>query len=317
MPPCKRQDQREHAKRHGEELVLTPIHIMVSRHSAFYSPLIAAISAGFLEQEGLDAAYSIMTPNNTLAAGLADGTVHVGQSAVSSSWSAMESGQSNAFVHFAQINERDGFFLVGRQPDPKFAWGKLAGREVLVDHFGQPLAMFKYAAHRMGLDYAEINAVDAGDVHQIERAFCEGRGDFVHLQGPAPQQMEQAGMGYVVALVGEAIGPVAFSSLVATRDWLETDAAVAFMRAYRGARDYVNQSMASVIAESEAGFFKGVDHESLTRAIALYQKLGCWNPDVHISERHYDAALDVFLHSGVITKRHPFADVVVPPPDER
>ncbi len=295
---------------------MAQIHIMVSRHSAFYSPLIAAISGGFLREQGLEPTYSIMTPDKSVADGLADGSVHVGQSSVAASWGAMEKGMTNAVMHFAQINERDGFFLAGRETDREFSWDKLRGREVLVDHFSQPLAMFKYAAHKMGVNYEDINAVDAGDVHEIERAFYNGRGDYVHLQGPAPQQMERDGVGHVVAAVGEAIGPVAFSSLVATREWLQTDMARAFVAAYRKARDYVINTPAVEIAASESDFFRGIDCEALTSAIESYQHLGCWNPDLHIQREHYDVALDVFLHSGIITKRHDYEQVVVPPPDE-
>src|SRR5579872_3632394 len=39
------------------------------------------------------------------------------QSAVSSNWKPMEQGESALPVHFAQINQRDGFFLVAREPD--------------------------------------------------------------------------------------------------------------------------------------------------------------------------------------------------------
>ncbi len=290
---------------------------MVSRHSAFYSPLIAAISGGFLREQGLEPTYSIMTPDKSVADALADGSVHVGQSSVAASWGPMEKGEANTVMHFAQINERDGFFIAGRKRDPDFTWAKLRGREVLVDHFGQPLAMFKYAAHKMDLDYDEINAVDAGDVHEIERAFHDGRGDYVHLQGPAPQQMERDGVGYVVAAVGEAIGPVAFSSLVATGEWLQTDMALAFVAAYRKARDYVIHAPSMEIAESEGEFFPGIDREALASAIDFYQHLGCWGADIHITRQHYDVALDVFLHSGTVSKRHGYDEVVVPPPDER
>ena len=36
------------------------IRLMVSRHSAFYSPLIATIAGGFLEKEGLSGTYSVV-----------------------------------------------------------------------------------------------------------------------------------------------------------------------------------------------------------------------------------------------------------------
>ena len=148
-------------------------------------------------------------------------------------------------MHFAQINLMDGFFIAGRDPDPGFTWDKLVGKKVLVDHGGQPLAMFKYAAHRMGIDYGGIEALDVGGSDAIEAAFRARRADYVHLQGPAPQQLEKDGVGHIVASVGEAIGPVAFSSLAATRDWLETDMAHAFMRAYRKARAFVIETPAA------------------------------------------------------------------------
>ncbi len=289
---------------------------MVARHSAFYSPLIATIAAGFLKQQGLEADYQLMTPEHTVADGLRDGSVELGQLSVSASWGAMEQGASNDLLHFAQINERDGFFIAAREPDPDFSWDKLIGREVLVDHFQQPLAMFKYAAHRQGLRYDTLNTIDAGDVDAMDRAFRSGQGDYVHLQGPGPQQLERDGVGHVVASVGDAIGPVAFSSLVSTRAWLASDAARAFMQAYRQARRWVNDAPASEIARVEAAYFPGVDAEVLGRTIGFYQRLGCWSPDPRIRPEHYEVALDVFLHCGLITQRYPYREVVVTPPDE-
>lgn len=274
------------------------------------------MAGGFLDEVGLKADYSVMTPNKTVPGALRDGSVQVGQLAVSSSWPAMEQGEPNDILHFAQINERDGFFLAARERDPQFTWDKLAGGEVLVDHFPQPLAMFKYAVHKMGVDYDAIKAMDVGNVEQIEQAFCDGQGEYVHLQGPMPQQLEKDGIGYVVASVGEAIGPVAFSSLASTREWLQSESAKTFMGAYRKARQYVNEAPAEQIATAEANFFPDIDIEVLAHTIATYQQLGCWNLDPHISEEHYETALDVFLHSGLIKKRHPFDKVVVSPPDE-
>ena len=43
------------------------LNIFASRHSAFYSPLIASISAGFLEKEGIEATYRVLAPGETAA----------------------------------------------------------------------------------------------------------------------------------------------------------------------------------------------------------------------------------------------------------
>src|SRR5207245_3145777 len=91
--------------------------------------------------------------------------------------------------------------------------------------------------HRRGLDYGAINAMDVPS-GQMDQAFRKGDGDYIHQQGPAPQQLEHDRVGHVVASVGEAIGPCAFSSLAATRQWLETDMARRFMSASREGGDW-------------------------------------------------------------------------------
>jgi NitT/TauT family transport system substrate-binding protein len=290
------------------------IHIQFTRFSAFYSPLIATIAAGFLKEEGLQPKHSNAPVGKSAIDGVVAGTVHVCQSAPSQGFGPLEKGQTPPAVHFAQINEKDGFFLTGRAPDPAFTWDKLKGKQILVDHGGQPLAMFKYACYRSGLDYKAIGAVDVPSA-QMDGAFRKGQGDYIHQQGPAPQQLEHDGAGHVVASVGEAIGPCAFSSLAATREWLHTDMARRFMRAYRKARAWLIATPAAKVAEAESAFFPEIDRAVLTSTIAYYQKLGCWTPHVEITRPAFEVALDVFQHSGLITKRHRYEDVVAVPPD--
>jgi NitT/TauT family transport system substrate-binding protein len=117
-----------------------------------------------------------------------------------------------------------------------------------------------------------------------------------------------------VASVGEAIGPCAFSSLAATRDWLRTDMAARFMRAYRKARKWLLDTPAAKVAEAEASFFPEIDRAVLASTIAYYQKLGCWTPHVEITHRAFEVTVDVFQHAGLITRRHRYEDVVAAPP---
>jgi NitT/TauT family transport system substrate-binding protein len=289
------------------------ISIQFTRFSAFDSPLIATIAGGFLAEEGLTPRHSVAPAGRSAIEGLLDGSVHVCQSAPSQGFGPLEKAQQPPAVHFAQINEMDGFFLTARAPDPGFAWDKLRGRAVLVDHGGQPLAMFKYACHRRGLDYAAIKAVDVPS-GQVDAAFRSGQGDYIHQQGPAPQQLEHDRAGHVVTSVGQAIGPCAFSSLAATRAWLATDQARRFMRAYRKARAWLLATPAAQVAEAEASFFPEIDRAVLTATIAYYQTLGCWTPHVEITRPAFEATLDVFQHSKLITKRHRYEDVVAAPP---
>ena len=129
------------------------IRIEFTRFSAFYSPLIAAIAGGFLKKEGLEARHAVSAAGRTAIASLLEGSAHVAQSAPSQGLTVLQQGKTPPALHFAQINERDGFFLAGRAPDRAFSWDRLRGKRILVDHGMQPMAMFKYACFKRGLEF--------------------------------------------------------------------------------------------------------------------------------------------------------------------
>jgi NitT/TauT family transport system substrate-binding protein len=296
-----------------EPAMAEPISIEFTRFSAFYSPLIGTIAGGFLAQEGFAPKHAVSPPGKSAIEGLVAGTVHVAQSAPSQGFGPLEKGGKPPALHFAQINEMDGFFLAGRKPESDFTWDRLKGKRVLVDHGGQPLAMFKYACHKRGLDFSAIQAINLPSA-EMGPAFRKGEGDYIHQQGPAPQQLEHDKAGHIVAAVGPAIGPCAFSSLAAAPAWLKTDSAKRFMRAYRKSRAWIIATPAAEIAKAERSFFPDIHPDVLTKTIATYQKLGNWTPHVEITKAAWEATNDIFLHAKLITRRHKYEDVIAPPP---
>jgi len=293
---------------------MQPIRIQFTRFSAFYSPLIATIATGALRDEGLEPSHSIAPAGVSAIDSLIDGSADVVQSAPSQAFRFVARGEDPPAVHFAQINEMDGFFLLGRAADPEFTWDKLAGARVLVDHGGQPLHMFKYACFKSGLAFDDIAAVDAGKTDEMIAAFKGGEGDYIHLQGPAPQQLAHDGHGRIVASVGAAIGPCAFSSLAATRDWLATDMAAAFTRAYRRARQWLIDTPAAEVAALERDFFAEIDEAVLAATIADYQRLGTWSPHVEITREAFAVTVDAFRQAGVITGAIDYDRAIASPP---
>jgi len=293
---------------------LEKIRIQFTLFSAFYSPLISAMSGGFLRAEGLDPEWSVAPPGVSALAALEDGSAHLVQSALSQGFTSLNKAETPAAVHFAQINEMDGFFLTAREPDPGFTWKKLEGAELVMFKEGQPLVMFKYACHKAGIDFEKIKRVPLGSAAEIDRAFREGRGRYVHQQGPFPQQIEADRVGHIVTQVGKQIGPCGFSSLAAKREWLASDMAKAFIRAYRKTREYMNDTPAAEIARAEKPYFPNTDERVLANCIASYQRLGCWTRHVDITRPAYEKTLDVYEYSGLVKQRYAYEQVCTPPP---
>ena len=290
------------------------ISIQFTLFSAFYSPLISTMSGGFLKAEGLEPDWSVSPPGVSAIDALKNGSAQVVQSALSQGFTALNEGKTPPVVHFAQVNEMDGFFLTGRQADPDFSWKKLEGAEVVMFGGGQPKAMFRYACHKAGIDFDKIKAITPGGAADIDKAFRDGQGRYVQQQGPFPQQLQADGVGHIVAQVGKLIGPCGFSSLAATREWLKTDMAKAFMRAYRKTRVYMNETPAAEIARAEKPYFPKIDETVLADCIATYQQLGCWTPHVEITRPAYEVTLDVFEYNGLIKQRYAYEQVCTTPP---
>src|ERR1035438_7007300 len=242
--------------------------IMASRHSAFYSPLLYSIQ--LLKDTGHQASYSVLGAGQRSYVLLREGQVDIMQSAVSSNWNPRERGVEPLPVHFAQINQRDGFFLAGRHPDDEFEWKHLEGRTLLADHGLQPLVMLKYAVRHNGADWKKIKVIDAGTPEKMEAAFGAGTAGYVHLQAPVVR-------GEVVVSVGASMPEVAFSSLCCDRGFQKTEAYRTFLKAYERARGWVRTAPAEDVAAAEASFFPLIAPEVLAPAIRSYQALGCWD----------------------------------------
>src|SRR5919109_622625 len=132
------------------------LRIAVYRHSIFYSPLLSTIAAGFLKEEGLEPAYFPKPKERNLYEMFWNGEIDIMQAAVSTSWDPLSKGIRNIPVHFAQINQRDGFFITGRPIAKPFEWKQLEGARLLADHAQQPLAMLKYGLHLQRVDWSRV-----------------------------------------------------------------------------------------------------------------------------------------------------------------
>lgn len=290
------------------------IKIEFTLFSAFYAPLIATMSGGFLRDEGLNADWSVSKPGTSAIEAVRNGSAHVVQTALSQTFTPLSEGEDPGFVNFAQVNEMDGFFVTGRNSDPGFTWDKLEGADVILFAGGQPLVMFKYACHKAGIDFNKINVVNVGGAADMDRAFREGTGDYVQQQGPFPQQIEADKVGHVVATVGPKVGVCGFSSLACSRDWLDTDMAKAFTRAYMKTRAYMNDAPASEIAAAQASYFPKIDQNVLENCIAIYQNLGNWTRHIDITPEAYEATLDIYQFAGGLKTRFPYDQVCARPP---
>jgi len=290
------------------------IQLISLRHSAFYTPYLITFMGGFLAEQGLKAEYQCVNNVEELELLLSTGKAHVAQSAVGISMRqrSLSPTTKNDIFHFAQINQRDGFFIAASLQSSivDFNWSHLENKRIIADHLFQPIATFKFVLNQKGVDINKIEFIDIGDAQQSQLAFLSGEADFIHLQGPYPQQLVAEGKAKIVASVGAALGEIAYSSLCATSTWLESSMAKKFMVAYKKALNYVQKTEAQYLAEQISPQFNSINLETLTSTIDAYKKLESWTTQACISKSAFESANKVFLFSGDISSNIDYGCVV-------
>lgn len=110
---------------------LTPVTLNEVAHSIFYAPQYAAIELGYFKDQGIDLSLVNGAGADKVMTALVSGDADIGFMGSEASIYTYANGASDYAVNFAQLTQRAGNFLVGRQPDPAFQWSKLKGTKVL------------------------------------------------------------------------------------------------------------------------------------------------------------------------------------------
>ena len=288
------------------------INLTASRHAVFYSPLIALVSQGFLENEGLKGEYHIPNPGINVYEKISNGEIDFAQSAVSQSWNFIEKNIRSSIKHFALINSFDGFFINSKNKE-EFEWEDLYKGPFYYVRGGQPEAMLKYALDKKNIDINKIKLVSKNPLNTKEMydLFSQGNSGFFHEQGSYPHQLQLDGHGKIVASIGDIIGPVAFSTLCAEEKTIKSDIGKKISDAFKKSKKWVQNSDSMDVAKSVHSYFNDFELDSVSNAIKDYQKLGTWDSDTKISDIEYQKAIEVFQFSNLISKNYSKDDVVL------
>jgi len=290
-----------------------PLKVTGARPTIFYAPLIACVTQGFLQRQGVDANFHWLGATPILD-GFRNGSVDVIQSAVSGYWGLADRGETSIPVHIAEINRRDGFFLVRRGSGPPFAWKQIEGKTIVAELGGQPAHMLRYALSHNGVDVSKVQIVNGGTGAALRAAFRSGMGDFAHFQGATAQQVEQDSEGSIVTSVGAAMPEVSFSSVCCLPEFVRTPAYRPFLAAFAQAKAWAHSTDAREVAAHVAPQFPDESLPAMVKAVQAYQRLGCWSGPLGISKTHYDQAWSVFQAAGAVKGWYAFESVCVTPP---
>lgn len=293
---------------------LKKITLFEVTHSLFYTPQYVALSLGFFEEEGLNIELVDGKGADKVMAALLSGDADIGFMGPEATIYVYNEGKENHSVIFAQLTQRDGSFLVGREPDPDFTWDKLKGKEVLGGRKGGvPYMTLEYVVKSHGLTPGvDVNLRTDVQFDVLAGAFVGGEGDYVTLFEPVASSLEKQGQGYVVASVGNEAGYIPYTVYSALKSTIEKDPEMiqSFTNAlYKGMLWVQNHSLEEV-AKVVKPYFPDTDDDVLISLIERYRKQDSWKPDPVITEEGLNRLMDIMELAGELDKRADFNAIV-------
>jgi NitT/TauT family transport system substrate-binding protein len=287
--------------------------VLMPFHTPFYAPLPAGVALGHFADEGLDVdAVPAATFGKGTIQALLDGDIDISLGGLMRSFDLAERS-GRIIVHFAEVCSRNGFFLLSRAPRPAFRWRDLVGRTVI--SFAEaptPWQCMLTVLRQNGVDPARVRIERELPAPEAVAAFRAGHGDFLEQTQPAVEQLLAEEVAHLVVSMGQATGPVPFTSYMTTPGFLarESDVVERFTRAVWRTQRWLATHGPGDIARVIRPAFAGIDPALLERAVARYLDQDTWAREPLLGRPGYDYLEQILLDGGFIARRHRYEDLV-------
>lgn len=284
--------------------------------SVFYAPMYVSINKGFFKEEGLDIDLSTGQGADKTMQQLLSGSVDIGFSGPEQVIYIHNQHREDLPIVFAQLTQKDGSFLVGREDVKSFKWESLKGKTVIG---GRPGGM-----PEMALEYVMKNhGVNPGkDAEMITNlaftatagAFKSGTGDYVALFEPTGSMLEKDKSGHIVASIGESAGTIPYTCFYATKSYMDKNPEIIekFTKAIYKGQQWVDKSSEEEIAKEIIPFFPDTDEDIIINVIKNYKSIGAFSKTPAIKKEEMTKLMDIIqsYQSDLIPERPEFDKLV-------
>jgi NitT/TauT family transport system substrate-binding protein len=280
--------------------------------SIFYAPQFVAVHGQHFAGEGLDVEVVTVGGGITTTGALMDGRAEIALGGIMRSLDVADRG-GPFLVHFAEVNQRNGFFLLSRAARPSFTWADVVGKTVI--SFAEaptPWQCMLTVLRRHGVDPGTVTIERTLPLGEALAAFKGGHGDFFETGQPFTEQLLAEGAAHLAASMGDMTGAVPFSSYMTTGPFLSDgrDVLLRFTRALYQAQRWIARADAKQVAELIAPAFPDIAPEIRHRAVARYLGQGTWSRDPIVRRPGYEYLQQILLDGGFITHPHRYEDLV-------
>jgi ABC-type nitrate/sulfonate/bicarbonate transport systems, periplasmic components len=294
---------------------LITIKVAEVARTVFYAPWYLAIEEGYFVEEGLEIDL-ILTPGaDKVAAAVLSGDVDVGFCGPEATIYIFNGNEKDYLMSFAGLTKRDGTFIVSREPIDNFTLNDLKGQTVIGGRKGgMPEMTFEMALRENGIDPNTDLIIDTSiEFAAMQGAFIGGTGDFVTLFEPNASILEEQGLGYIVAAVGELGGEVPYTTFNARKSYIESNLKdiQKFNNAINRGLEYVRTHTPEEIARAITKYFPDTSIDNLARAIDNYREFDVWKDNTTIVESEFNRLQEIMIDAGELGIKVNLEDLVI------
>lgn len=293
---------------------LTTLQVNEVTRSVFYAPQYLAISNGFFEEEGLEIELTTGQGADKVMTAVLAGQSDIGFCGPEAAIYVYNEGKEDYIEVFAQMTQKDGSFLVSKEPTDNFQWTDLKGKTVIPGRKGGvPYMTFEYVLKQNGINpQTDLVLDDSIKFDLMAGAFAGGNAEYVTLFEPTASMTEDAGKGYVVASVGEASGEVPYTAYCAKKSYIAENPTIieGFTRAIYKGEQWVKEHTAREIAEKIVEFFPDTTIDSLTTSVQKYKDIDAWKDNPILEKASFDKLQEIMTEAGELDTKAPYDKVV-------
>lgn len=291
-------------------------------HSIFYAPSYAAMSLGYFDEEGLEIDLVNLQGADKVMTALISDEIQIGLAGPEANVYTSLQGLEDQAVIFAQLTQRDGSFLVGREPIENFSLemlGEMERAEIIGGRAGgAPEMTLEYVLKTNGLDIGvddETKPVNVRTDIQFAAmggSFLSGEGDFVTLFEPTATQFEKEGKGYILTAIGAHSGNIPFTAYSAAQSYMDAnpDVIQRFTNAVYKGQQFVATHSAEEIAPLLQPFFEDISLEDMITVVQRYKDIEAWDTNPVLEPEALEKLMDVMALAGQLEERASYADIV-------
>lgn len=285
----------------------TTVHYMEVIRSIFYLPSYVAIEKGYFRDEGLDVQLDTGWGTAKVLPLFLTGKRDIVLLGPESQVYIENSPSPDKSKIVCQLTSKDGLLVVSRKKmaPAEFKWSMIKGKDYLDWTDGttpQIDSQWVFKKHGMNPRKDLANYITNVAGGNRNTAWIAGKGDFGTFFEPAASLVEREHKGYVVASIGNEIGPMGYTVFMATDKYIAKNPKVVqgFCNAIQKAQNYVAAASPVDLGKLVKQYFPSLGYDLMLNSIKRYKNVGVWSKDTTYSEGSLSKLQDIMVEGGVL-----------------